>query len=354
MHQIFFNKPSYIVGVMSGTSLDGIDLCYASFLHKYKWIYKIISTETVPYSNAWKKKLQSAHLLNDEALLQLDINYSAYTRKCITDFIAKNCIEHLDLIASHGHTVFHEPEKGITFQLGNLMNYDDAMEVPFVCDFRVQDVQLGGQGAPLVPIGDQLLFSEFTHCINIGGFANISFEEDGLRKAYDISPANKVLNFYTEKIGFDFDRDGVIASDNTIHASLVDALDKLSFYAKQPPKSLGVEWLEASFYPIVEAYPISVEEKIASLTEHIANQIASCVPTNAKVLITGGGAFNKYLIKSIKNKTNAEVTIPAPKIVNFKEALIFGLLGLLRLHNQVNVLSSVTGASKNHSSGSIY
>jgi anhydro-N-acetylmuramic acid kinase len=354
MSNRFFNKPSYVIGVMSGTSLDGMDLCYASFLYQNKWTFEIISTATIPYSKAWKEKLQSAHQISDEDLLLLDIEYSTYTRKCITDFIARNNIQNLDLIASHGHTVFHEPEKGITFQLGNLMNYDDAMEVPFVCDFRVQDVQLGGQGAPLVPIGDRLLFNEYTHCINIGGFANISFEEEDLRKAYDISPANKVLNFYAEKLGFDFDKGGAIAKKNEVHAPLVEALNQVPFYTKTAPKSLGIEWLEASFYPVVEGFAISTEEKMASLTAHIAQQIANCIPDEASVLITGGGAFNTHLVESIKRESNANINIPTLEIVNYKEALIFAFLGLLRIHNQVNVLSSVTGASKDHSSGSIY
>lgn len=354
MSNRFFNKPSFVIGVMSGTSLDGLDLCYASFTKEEAWSFQLILATTIAYPKYWKDQLQNAHLLDDEALFELDIAYSSFTRKCITNFIEQHQIQHLDLIASHGHTVFHEPEKGITFQLGNLMNYEDIMEVPFVCDFRVQDVQLGGQGAPLVPIGDRLLFNEYTHCINIGGFANISFEEDGLRKAFDISPANKVINFYAEKLGFEFDKDGTIAAENNIHFPLVEALNQLPFYAKKYPKSLGIEWLEANFYPIVESFNISTEEKIASLTAHIAQQIANCIPDEASVLITGGGAFNTYLVKRIAANTRASLKIPAAEIVNNKEALVFGFLGLLRLQNQINVLASVTGASKDHSSGSIY
>lgn len=354
MHHRFFNKPSYVIGVMSGTSLDGLDLCYASFFKEETWNYNILATQTIPYSKDWKRKLASAHQLTDENLLALDLSYSALTRRYVTEFIKENKIAHLDLISSHGHTVFHEPDKGVTFQLGNLMNYDDAMEVPFVCDFRVQDVQLGGQGAPLVPIGDRLLFTEYTHCINIGGFANISFEENGQRKAFDISPANKVINFYTEKLGLEYDKDGEIAAKSNIHFPLVEALNQLPFYTKEAPKSLGIEWLEENFYPVVELFKISTEEKIASLTEHITQQIAACIPLNAKVLLTGGGTFNSFLVQQLRKKSNSIITCPSDELINYKEALIFGLLGLLRLHNQVNVLASVTGATKDHSSGSIY
>lgn len=354
MNQEFFNQPTYVIGLMSGTSLDGLDICYASFFRNESWEFQLLKAKTLTYSDEWKTKLAKAHLIDGEELFQLDNEYSKFTRDTVRNFIETHDIQNLDLIASHGHTVFHQPENGITFQLGNLMNYNDAMEVPFVCDFRVQDVQLGGQGAPLVPIGDQLLFSEYSHCINIGGFANISFEENGKRIAFDICPANKALNFYTEQLGFPYDNLGEIAQKSIAHTPLVNALNQLTYYSIKPPKSLGVEWLEANFYPIVESYQLSTEEKIASITAHIAFQIARCIPENARVLITGGGAFNAYLISLIQQQTKAKIHLPDKEVINFKEALIFGFLGVLRLNNQVNVLSSVTGASKDHSSGSIY
>ncbi len=354
MNQEFFNQPTYVIGLMSGTSLDGLDMCYASFFRNESWEFQLLKAETLPYSEEWKTKLAKAHLLDEDELFQLDIEYSKFTREIVKNFIETHDIQNLDLIASHGHTVFHQPENGITFQLGNLMNYEDAMEVPFVCDFRVQDVQLGGQGAPLVPIGDQLLFSEYSHCINIGGFANISFEENGKRIAFDICPANKALNFYTEQLGFPYDNFGEIAQKSKAHTTLVNALNELAYYFIKPPKSLGIEWLEANFYPIVESYQLSTEEKIGSITAHIAFQIARCIPEKARVLITGGGAFNTYLISLIQQQTKAKIHLPQKELINFKEALIFGLIGVLRINNQVNVLSSVTGASKDHSSGSIY
>ena len=223
-----------------------------------------------------------------------------------------------------------------------------------VCDFRVQDVELGGQGAPLVPIGDRLLFSEYDYCLNLGGFANCSYEKNGQRIAFDICPVNIVLNKYAEKLGKDFDENGKFAESGIVDENLLHQLDSLKFYSGKPPKSLGLEWVKENIFPLLEASKISSEDVLRTFTEHIAVQLAKQFSDRASVLITGGGAYNSFLIERFKNLSAIEVVVPSKEIVEYKEALIFGLLGVLKLRDEVNCLASVTGASKDHSSGKIF
>jgi anhydro-N-acetylmuramic acid kinase len=349
-------KQNYrVVGVMSGTSLDGIDLCEVEFdLKNQKWDFRMVKAETVPYTKQWVDQLKNAHLLTRNEVYNIDAKYTKYLSKVISDFV-KDSIS-VDLICSHGHTIWHQPEKGFTCQIGNLPEIARYVGETVVCDFRTADVKLGGQGAPLVPIGDRLLFPEFDYCLNIGGFANVSFEEKGNRIAFDICPANKALNLYAEKTGVKYDDKGRMASTGKLHIPLFEALNSLNYYSKSPPKSLGVEWLEAEFLPVVESYNASIEDKQHTLSHHIAFQISKILEIKAsKVLITGGGAYHDFLLSCLKKyATSNEIIVPDPMIVEYKEALIFGLLGVLRFRNEINVLSSVTGATTNHSSGEVF
>ncbi len=339
---------------MSGTSLDGVDLVYAEFTKNETWNYQIIHAETLPYTDVWKNKLHSAHRYNEFDLKQVNEHYTVYLSDFIQSFIEKYNINKLDFVASHGHTILHEPELGQTLQIGNLPKISKLLGQTVVCDFRVGDVALGGQGAPLVPIGDELLFSEYDYCLNLGGFANLSFKRNSERLAYDICPVNKILNFYAEKLGFEYDEGGAIARNSKIDEDLLAQLNQIQFYKKQPPKSLGTEWLEANFFPILEQYNLKPEKIIATCTKHFAMQIASQFEWNSKVLVTGGGAFNSYLISEIEKLSDSKLIIPESQLVNYKEALIFAFLGILRIRNEINVLASVTGVKKNHSSGRVF
>ena len=340
---------------MSGTSLDGIDFAEIILnLSEGKWHFEILNAETVPYSSFWKDELREAFNYSQEKLERLDFKYTEKLSEEISKFIKKNKINELDAICSHGHTIFHRPEKGLTYQIGNLPRISKTLGQTVVCDFRVQDVELGGQGAPLVPIGDKLLFSEYDYCLNLGGFANCSFEKNGERIAYDICPVNVVLNKYAEKLGKDFDENGKLAASGKVDAGLLEKLNSLSFYAEKPPKSLGLEWVKEHIFPILEASKVSSEAILRTFTEHIAIQLSNQFQKESSVLITGGGAYNSILIERLKNLASVEVIIPSPEILEYKEALIFGLLGVLKLRDEVNCLSSVTGASKDHSSGKIF
>lgn len=345
-----------VIGVMSGTSLDGIDLAYLHFYKKENlWQFKILEAVTLPYSDFWRKQLNKAFSLKTKDLDHLNQEYTQFLATQIKQFIAHFAIQELDAICSHGHTVFHKPEKGITVQIGNLSIIAELLQKTVVCDFRIQDVALGGQGAPLVPIGDELLFSKYDYCLNLGGFSNISFNDGQQRKAFDICPVNIVLNFYAEKLGFDYDDNGEIARKGILNTHLLEKLDQIPFYKKDYPKSLGKEFISTTVFPIMDNYSLPNDDKMRTFVEHIANQITTIVAPKTKVLITGGGAYNSFLIQRMKTlRPDVNWIIPDDKLIQFKEALIFGFLGVLKLQNEINVLASVTGASKNHSSGIIY
>ena len=341
---------------MSGTSLDGIDLVLITFHYDHKWHYKIEHAETVPYPELWYHTLKYLVTFSNERLREIDADYTHFLAEVIQKFMDKHAIVEIDAICSHGHTAKHDPENGLTYQIGNLPLLASQLQQTVVCDFRTQDVALGGQGAPLVPIGDKLLFSEFDFCLNLGGFANVSLDYEGSRIAYDICPVNIVLNHYTKKFGMAYDDGGQLASKGTPDRPLLEALNALDFYKKNFPKSLGVEWVNASIIPLIDQKDHSLETILRTVVEHISDQIAVELnkKTDASVLITGGGSYNHFLIERLKQKTSNQLHIPNPELIEFKEALIFGLLGVLKLRNEVNCLKSVTGASENHSSGKIF
>ncbi|WGF93095.1 anhydro-N-acetylmuramic acid kinase [Aequorivita marisscotiae] len=345
----------HIIGVMSGTSLDGIDLAEIVFNHaQARWSFEILAVETVPYTTFWRDKLREAINYSEEKLERLDFKYTEKLSEEISKFIKKHTIQEIDAVCSHGHTILHQPEKGFTRQIGNLPRISKTLQQTVICDFRVQDVALGGQGAPLVPIGDKLLFSAYDYCLNLGGFANCSFENKAVRVAYDICAVNIVLNRYAEKLGFDFDESGKLAASGKVDETLLQKLNALPFYTEKPPKSLGLEWVQSTIFTLLDAFNISTENILRTYTEHIAMQLANQFSARASVLVTGGGAYNTFLIERLKNQSSVAVLIPLPKIVEYKEALIFGLLGVLKLRDEVNCLASVTGASQDHSSGNIY
>ena len=345
-----------VIGVMSGTSLDGIDLVYVNFRRESSWLFNILCAETISYDEVWRNKLRQLISCSDEELKDIDAAYTIFLAGVINTFIEANGIKDIDAICSHGHTALHQPQKKITYQIGNKPELATLTKNVVVCDFRVQDVKLGGQGAPLVPIGDELLFSEYDFCLNLGGFANVSAKVHGERVAYDICPVNIVLNKYVKLLGLEYDDKGKIASEGIVHKSLLNELNALDFYAAPYPKSLGLEWVNQVVVPIIESYKLKVEDVLRTFVEHIAIQISKEInkKDKASVLVTGGGAYNLFLIKRLKALTNNEIVIPPKEIVEFKEALIFAFLGVLRLRNEVNSLKSVTGAAKDHSSGVIF
>ncbi|WP_299102832.1 anhydro-N-acetylmuramic acid kinase [uncultured Winogradskyella sp.] len=348
-------KSNYkILALMSGTSLDGIDIIAVQFKFNKFWSFNISHVVTVKYNSVWKKTLSNLVTMNMAQLQKIDLKYSEYLAHVISDFIEQNKIKDIDFIASHGHTALHQPENKLTLQIGNNQILADRINHEVICDFRIQDVELGGQGAPLVPIGDRLLFNDYQFCLNLGGFANVSYEDDNERIAFDICPVNIVLNHYVGQLDLEYDDKGNLASSGKIHKNLLSQLNQLQFYSEKHPKSLGLEWVHENIIPLIDSFKLQLNDVLRTFVEHIAFQISKILNLeNSKALVTGGGVYNDFLMLRIKHHSKSNIIIPDNEIVEFKEALIFGLLGVLKDRNEVNCLSSVTGASHDHSSGKI-
>lgn len=344
-----------VLGLMSGTSLDGLDIALVHFRGNE---FSLKTGRTLPYSEAWAKRLRFSDQLSAEALLLLNHEYGLYLGNCVNQFLTENKIDksQIDFIASHGHTWFHQPQNGFTYQLGCGPELAKITGLKTITDFRSGDMALGGQGAPLVPIGDRDLFPQYDACLNLGGFANISFNQNGRRLAYDICPVNIVLNNLAQQMGQPYDKGGHLAKSGKAIHELHSALSQLKYFAQEAPKSLGVEWLNTNLQPLLQPYRNQPANVLATLSAFAAEIIAAEIDKYQikSVLLSGGGAYNTHLIKLLQAACSANIYLASPQIIEYKEALIFAYLGLLRVEEKVNVLASVTGASRNHCSGTIH
>ena len=346
---------------MSGTSLDGLDLAYCHISKSFdRWEFTIEQTKSVDYTSTMKDKLKNSIFLSADELLIFNNTYGKWLGEQVKAFIKEQDL-HVDFIASHGHTTHHQPENGLTFQIGSGQHLANASGCKVVCDFRTNDIALGGQGAPLVPIGDRLFFGNYDFCLNLGGISNVSFEKNGKRIAYDIGLANMVLNHITQKIDLQYDKGGELAESGTTNTTMLEQLNALEYYKLPFPKSTGYEWFTQKVVPIIEATEDSIENLLHTSIHHLCEQIAIQVKgntarTKSTLLVTGGGAMNDFLITTLKNKlgANIEVVVPSKKLVENKEAMVFALMGVLRIEEEINVLSSVTGAIRDSSSGVVF
>lgn len=343
-----------VIGVMSGSSLDGLDLCHVIFDLKNLSDFKIANSISISYNSNILEKLHNIVERKSEEINKIDIEYGIFIGESINKFISDFNLKNINLISSHGHTVFHQPEMGITLQIGNGEIINKMTGIKTVNNFRAQDLSLSGQGAPLVPIGDKILFSKFKYCLNLGGFINLSIKSDDQITAYDICPLNTVLNFYSKKMGYEYDENGILSTRGKINRDLFHELNSISFYSKKNPKSLGIEFVIDKIFPLIDSYKISEKETLATFVKHAAFQISKNINDSEKVLLSGGGTYNNNLVDILRNEYNINIFIPNKQIIDFKEALIFALLGVLRIQNKTNCLKSVTGAKKDHSSGDIY
>ena len=354
-------KTYEILGMMSGTSLDGLDLAFCHIWQAgLEWKFKIKDTKSIPYLPEMRQKLRDSIFLPAEELLSLHNSYGTWLGEQAKTFIEEHGLN-VERIASHGHTTHHRPEMGLTFQIGSGQHLANASGQKVICDFRTNDVALGGQGAPLVPIGDKIFFGEYDFCLNLGGICNVSFDHDGKRIAYDIGLANMLLNHITRKNGLDHDEGGKLASGGRLNPELLKKLNDLEFYRRPFPKSIGYEWFVEKVIPLVDGTNDSMENLLRTGIHHIAEQIAVQVTVNSRqsknsLFATGGGALNDFLIHTLRKKLGADtqVTVPDRKLVEFKEALVFALMAVLRMQEKTNVLSSVTGAERDSSSGVVF
>lgn len=352
------------IGLMSGSSLDGVDLAYCVFEETNgKWQYAIEAAHCYEFDVQIKSRLASATSLSGKDLWKLHADLGKYFGELIVRFQAEfladtstSSATKVDLIASHGHTVFHFPEENFTTQIGDASQISAVTGLPVVADFRAKDVALGGNGAPIVPIGEKYLFSDYSLFLNIGGIANISIHDNDKIAAFDVCAANQVLNFLAQQKGKEYDENGNLARNGTINADLLNELSALSYYQKAFPKSLDNSFSAEQIIPILDRYEIGVEDKLCTYCEHIAIQLNNSLKGVKKtsMLVSGGGAFNQFLIQRIEAVCGLSVIIPDAQVVAFKEALIIAFMGVLRVRNEVNVLKSVTGASRDSVCGGIF
>jgi len=350
-----------VLGMMSGTSLDGLDMAYCQFWKNNQvWNFEIRQCATIAYDKNLFHQLKNAIHLSEPEHAQLHREYGLWLGRQAKSFIQKHDLN-VDFVASHGHTSHHRPKEGITFQLGEGQNLAESSEQKVICDFRSLDVELGGQGAPLVPIGDSLLLSEYAYCLNLGGISNISFQRNGKRTAYDIGLANMPLNYITEQIGLKYDMDGNLASSGKVLPKLLRQLNALPYYTSPYPKSTGYEWFSSEVRPLLDSSSAAHKDLLHTLIHHNCEQIAYAVEsehskTGSQLLVTGGGALNSFFMKTLQEKLDGTCTVivPPKKFIEYKEAMVFAFMGVLKLREEINVLASVTGARSDSSSGMVF
>lgn len=353
-------KTFHVIGLMSGTSLDGLDVANVAFVlsEMNVWEFELVHSAFYTYDEELLKRLKSAHQCSSSDLVELSSELGVFYADKVSSFIEEFKLEKnkIDFIASHGQTIFHQPQKGYTLQIGNGPELAVNSGVPAVVDFRSKDVALGGNGAPLIPVADHLLFSSYAESfLNLGGFSNVSYKKDDGVYSFDICPVNIIINDLMRTVGSEYDAFGRYGKNGVVNEFLLEELNNLSFYSEKGPKSLGWEWVLSNVLPLLSTEE-SLKNTIRTLYEHIAYQIGKALnEIEAKsILVTGGGAKNSFLIERIKHYTKGKIVVPDDELVDFKEAIGFAFLGLLRWENKINVWSSVTGSSKNSSSGVIY
>lgn len=342
---------------MSGSSLDGIDMAYCKIQTANPYTFTIIAAATSPFSHEEFLMLKNCTPDIHYNYHKEDEMFAKVSAQAINNFLQKNNLPKPDAIASHGHTVFHFPALGKTKQIGSGQLIANLTGCKVIYDFRAADVEAGGQGAPLVPLCDAIFFNNYHACLNIGGIANISFDTPTGRIGFDICGANQLLNYIAQTIDLPFDENGELAAAGFVDEQLLSDLDACAYFQLPYPKSLDNHFVRKYFIERIAAANISANDKLATATYHIAKQIAiiinqqNKVHENYRLLVTGGGAFNVYLIQLIEKLTGIKITLPANEIIQFKEALAMCLMGVEKLQNKPNFLPSVTGAKTAVSGG---
>jgi len=348
---------------MSGSSLDGLDIAFTELDDSGgKWKYTVKHAACYEYNEEWMEKLLRAKNLNAGDYLTLHSAYGRYVGEMVTRFINENKLHHqVQLIASHGHTIFHDPGQRVTAQLGDGASIAAATGINVVSDLRAIDIALGGQGAPIVPMAEKLLWPDTDYFLNIGGIANISKREFDLFTSFDVCPANRVLNMLAQIRGKQFDENGEMAATGTPDIDLLIKLNSLEYYKKLPPKSLANEFGTDVIFPLIQSFDLPVKDKLRTYVEHIAEQVCGAFydldAGNGKLMITGGGAFNGFLVDRIKalvKELAIEVVVPEANVVKYKEAIAMAFLGLLRWREENTIMSSVTGASRSSIGGAVW
>jgi len=350
------------IGIMSGSSLDGLDIAFVEFHENGgKWQFEIRQADCLAYTPEWRTKLEKAISLNALEYQLLHTAYGHYIGAQVNAFIERHDLHYkVAVIGSHGHTTFHVPEHRMTGQIGDGAAIAAETGLTVVSDLRALDVALGGQGAPIVPIGEQLLLGDYRYFLNIGGIANLSVKDSHYR-AFDVCAANRVLNLLAGDLGKEFDENGALAATGTVHEALLTELNALDFYQQPAPKSLANNFGTDTVYPLLKRYDVRVTDQLRTYVEHIVQQVARALETDdeygreeQQLLVTGGGALNRFLVGRLKEVLKVAVVVPDEKLVQYKEAMIMALIAVLRWREETNVLGSVTGASRNSAGGAMW
>jgi anhydro-N-acetylmuramic acid kinase len=349
-----------VIGLMSGSALDGLDIACCDFTWRdSKWHFAILATACAPYNANWVERLKNAHTVDGKTLWHLHTDFGCFSGQAVRDFITTNDLSGVEFIGSHGHTVFHFPANRFTTQIGDGAALAYEAGLPVVCDFRSADLAKSGQGAPLVPIGDKLLLGQYKFLLNLGGMANLTTHLPNETVAFDICIANQVLNYYAQQKGAPYDDKGQMAAHGKLDQDLFDRLNQFFYYSQTYPKSLDNGYTREIVVPAIEQSSASIDDKLHTYCEHIAYQIGRHAKqfsptTNDTILATGGGALNDYLVSRIAHHTGMQIICPDDNLIQFKEAIVFALMGVLRWRQDTNILASVTGAKADSIGGAIY
>jgi anhydro-N-acetylmuramic acid kinase len=362
-----------VIGLMSGSSLDGLDLVAAEITENGgAWAFEIVAADCYAYGSDWKTRLQNAVSLPALEYQLLHVEYGHYSGRAVNRFIDEKGLQYqIAFIASHGHTTFHVPQKRMTAQLGDGAALAAQTGLPVISDLRALDVAFGGQGAPIVPIGEKLLLKEYDLFLNLGGIANISFNDPEEYIAFDVCPANRVLNALAQEAGREYDAGGALAETGKVQHGLLKKLNNLDYYRQPHPKSLANSFGTDMVYPLIQTFDLTPPDALRTYVAHIVEQIKKSIAdsdwsvknnyelrrANYKLLATGGGAFNTFLISQLQaalDDLSIEIVVPDERLVNYKEALIMAFLGVLRWRQEYTVLPSVTGAVRASIGGALW
>ncbi len=346
---------------MSGSSLDGLDVAACLLTAENgQWYYHMEAAHTYPFPDSLRLALQKAGgKASGEDVDTADAQLGQFSAACVRTFLNDYDVTVPLLIAQHGHTLVHAPAEGYSLQIGNAAVLANSTGIPVVSNFRNADIAAGGQGAPLVPICDELLFNDYAFCLNIGGIANVSMRIQGERIGYDICPANQLLNFLALEKGLPYDAGGKIAASGQINNQLLTALEEQPYYRLAPPKSLDNGYVQQAFLTLLQQFDIPLEDKLRTCTEHIALRISqSFLSAGAtqkdRILISGGGAFNTFLVERIQMLSDIPIPLPDRKVIEYKEALAMALMAALFWRKENNCIPSVTGARQAVCSGTLH
>lgn len=350
-------KTYNVIGLMSGSSLDGLDICLAQiFSNDEKYLFEIKTAKTITYSEELYEKLKTSRILSSFDLLKLENSLTHFFAESVISLLNENKDTRVDFIVNHGHTVFHFPNEGISHAISNHQLLAQKLKIKVLGNLRLKDVAFGGQGAPIVPVADKYLFPEYKYCLNLGGICNVSEKKGNEIYSNDISICNQALNFYAQLLGKEYDENGAFAQKGRIYAPLLDSLNEIDFYKINGAKSIDNGMFLNVYKPLIDSFPLSINDILATLTEHIAIQIAKTFSDQeqSNVLVTGGGACNQFLIERLQAQTKCEIVVPKELLIHFKEALAMCFFGVRKIENKANVFATVTGASQDTVSGVWY